>query len=329
MSRVISIHAPRTGSDFIAFSQQRKVQISIHAPRTGSDKERREQARIEAISIHAPRTGSDVSGAMEDADGEISIHAPRTGSDPLESRNASKSKKFQSTLPARGATKKTKAEEIQQPISIHAPRTGSDAAGAIRRHDYEHFNPRSPHGERHNPCGIYGAVGCHFNPRSPHGERRVWLSQIAGFLQFQSTLPARGATLSMFPEDLKRLFQSTLPARGATPEGRANAQSRISIHAPRTGSDITFCRILLIYHRFQSTLPARGATSVYHCYFFTYSFQSTLPARGATRKHARKPVFRRISIHAPRTGSDVWVTAYARQELISIHAPRTGSDSAK
>ena len=33
--------------------------ISIHAPRTGSDPERRSAACPRSISIHAPRTGSD------------------------------------------------------------------------------------------------------------------------------------------------------------------------------------------------------------------------------------------------------------------------------
>ena len=36
--QLISIHAPRTGSDEAAIRQQEKdAQISIHAPRTGSD----------------------------------------------------------------------------------------------------------------------------------------------------------------------------------------------------------------------------------------------------------------------------------------------------
>ena len=35
-----------------------------------------------------------------------------------------------------------------------------------------------------------------------------------------------------------------------------------------------------------------------------------------------------ISIHAPREGGDVWITAWARLRLqISIHAPREGGDS--
>ena len=36
-----------------------------------------------------------------------------------------------------------------------------------------------------------------------------------------------------------------------------------------------------------------------------------------------------ISIHAPRTGSDILQEAASAMGLISIHAPRTGSDSAK
>ena len=37
-------------------------------------------------------------------------------------------------------------------------------------------------------------------------------------------------------------------------------------------------------------------------------------------------VIRRISIHAPRTGSDREYAASVTETEISIHAPRTGSD---
>ncbi len=59
--------------------------ISIHAPRTGSDDRRAaEHAACEAISIHAPRTGSDGGAAGQPRSlGRISIHAPRTESDAL------------------------------------------------------------------------------------------------------------------------------------------------------------------------------------------------------------------------------------------------------
>ena len=56
--------------------------------------------------------------------------------------------------------------------------------------------------------------------------------------EFQSTLPARGATRLQTPVNSKQVFQSTLPARGAT---------KLSTY-PRAAKT------------FQSTLPARGAT---------------------------------------------------------------------
>ena len=102
-----------------------------------------------------------------------------------------------------------------------------------------------------------------FNPRSPHGERRA-----------------------------NRLHRNTVA-------------HRISIHAPRTGSDLP----LEIY------------------FLVLVEFQSTLPARGATRSKCRCRLEFGISIHAPRTGSDLAVSCMRMLLSISIHAPRTGSDS--
>ena len=56
------------------------------------------------ISIHAPRTGSDFAGTNTGKCSLISIHAPRTGSDYSTHYKYQRSKRFQSTLPARGAT---------------------------------------------------------------------------------------------------------------------------------------------------------------------------------------------------------------------------------
>ncbi len=58
---LISIHAPRTGSDGKRLHLFYQWVISIHAPRTGSDAKLLRQNGVEiGISIHAPRTGSDV-----------------------------------------------------------------------------------------------------------------------------------------------------------------------------------------------------------------------------------------------------------------------------
>ena len=168
---LISIHAPRTGSDFedvpgvkllvfqstlpargaTAFVDEACLsdEISIHAPRTGSDYQVLADLPVTIeISIHAPRTGSDCAAACGSSRRKISIHAPRTGSDTVLLLAVAVGAKFQSTLPARGAT--THLRESRKGVA--------------------HFNPRSPHGERQR--GTHGTLTpLYFNPRSPHGER--------------------------------------------------------------------------------------------------------------------------------------------------------------
>ena len=84
-------------------------------------------------------------------------------------------------------------------------------------------------------------------------------------LAFQSTLPARGATVMRGLAACTRTFQSTLPARGATSGGWLHIETET----------------------FQSTLPARGATRFRRRGARNKAFQSTLPARGATARPAR------------------------------------------
>ncbi len=58
---MISIHAPRMGSDVLGFvGIGVALDISIHAPRMGSDEGQPFRGGgAEEISIHAPRMGSD------------------------------------------------------------------------------------------------------------------------------------------------------------------------------------------------------------------------------------------------------------------------------
>ena len=146
---------------------------------------------------------------------------------------------FQSTLPARGATHQGVLCRCKvRKISIHAPRTGSDDCPQPADSHGSHFNPRSPHGERRSRGCSRRRSAAHFNPRSPHGERRQGArkASVRGYFNprsphgerpcppggetppttFQSTLPARGATLIENFRKTAKTFQSTLPARGAT-----------------------------------------------------------------------------------------------------------------
>ena len=61
-----------------------------------------------------------------EARGLISIHAPLAGSDRLPAKRGDADLAFQSTLPSRGATKKTVSLDYNNIISIHAPLAGSD-----------------------------------------------------------------------------------------------------------------------------------------------------------------------------------------------------------
>ena len=127
-----------------------------------------------------------------------------------------------------------------------------------------------------------------------------------------------------------KVFQSTLPARGATLRGfPALPAPEISIHAPRTGSDVDVVHLAEKFPVFQSTLPARGATSdgARRCRRCS-GFQSTLPARGATYRLSHAP--RRPWHFNPRSphGERHCPPPHSiRIGKISIHAPRTGSDA--
>ena len=102
---------------------------------------------------------------------------------------------FQSTLPVWGATSRFDTIVVDSGISIHAPRVGSDSKIISGLQGLQHFNPRSPCGERPHCLTSRKFKSMYFNPRSPCGERL--------FLAENCHFPVR-----------------------------------ISIHAPRVGSDI-------------------------------------------------------------------------------------------
>ena len=122
----------------------------------------------------------------------------------------------------------------------------------------------------------------------------------------------------------------------------------ISIHAPRAGATShqmlpeyclfhfnprSPCRerrdqlcTCCLHMSFQSTLPVQGATRIPEMFYSCNKFQSTLPVQGATVFHTSCGLACRISIHAPRAGSDKTVIDNNPGRDISIHAPRAGSD---
>ena len=126
-------------------------------------------------------------------------------------------REFQPTLPMRGATHQRSIGAASWGISTHAPHAGSDSVlslvpsmETISTHaphagsdgnryrscaGQHNFNPRSPCGERRSSkCAR--ARKKNFNPRSPCGERLGEHRQDRAAVQFQPTLPMRGATFS-------------------------------------------------------------------------------------------------------------------------------------
>ena len=260
-------------------------------------------------------------------------------------------------------------------ISIHAPRVGSDDNQVKEFLGQLNFNPRSPCGERHNifyadnqaaefqsTLPVWGAtttavapptvssISIHaprvgsdcqaivsllrrsdFNPRSPCGER-----------------PRLAPQSSPAP----KIFQSTLPVWGATGLIDANVSSlKISIHAPRVGSDPFTVEVCAISRIFQSTLPVWGATRYSRGNQFWAIFQSTLPVWGATSSscltspaeetfQSTLPVWGATRFSSillpyssdfnPRSPCGERRACYGPPGCggsISIHAPRVGSDS--
>ena len=142
--------------------------ISIHAPREGSDRQTRRAFCIQLISIHAPREGSDVVPiAPCDLGKQISIHAPREGSDRTRCPAQTTLSEFLSTLPARGATRITSDTGAASRISIHAPREGSDPPPSIKLASGPNFYPRSPRGERQ----LFSTAWIKLSPISIHAPR--------------------------------------------------------------------------------------------------------------------------------------------------------------
>ncbi len=188
---------------------------------------------------------------------------PPRGGRQRRPKNFRRSTSFQSTPPARGATwwpRDGYAPETD--ISIHAPREGGDGGGDV-------------------PIIHKG----NFNPRPPRGGRRIPAADLSACRPFQSTPPARGATLLEVNKMVKiRIISIHAPREGGDGHITQNSGNNrlISIHAPREGGDFNVLKIKPTIALFQSTPPARGATHRLLGSKGAEEFQSTPPARGAT-----------------------------------------------
>ena len=160
----------------------------------------------------------------------------------------------------RGATPAKDAADYKILISIHAPHAGSD----------------------HRPSGRH--PGCLISIHAPHaGSDEHFHRPMRSVIEFQSTLPMRGATA---PCDIPQ------------------SQAGISIHAPHAGSDHTQMVMWAYPYDFNPRSPCGERPGSVCCCPHTQRFQSTLPMRGATLPLTAFRKAFSISIHAPHAGSD-------------------------
>ena len=253
----ISIHAPRTGSDLTgAFANAAGQDFNPRSPHGERPPLLKSLIRVWSFQSTLPARGATcLSISLPSASyhfnprsphGErlatlphaykqprISIHAPRTGSDQLYELGMLSPTQFQSTLPARGATRKLlatlSARSHFNPRSPHGERRYRAKTTAARM---KHFNPRSPHGER-RPRMVASSAARNFNPRSPHGERHTAAVVRLTTWYFNPRSPHGERPLNAYGITETKAFQSTLPARGATYRAKTTA-ARMKHFNPRS-----------------------------------------------------------------------------------------------
>ncbi len=148
-----------------------------------------------------------------------------------------------------------------------------------------HFNPRSPRGERRHTLVLSRTRVPHFNPRSPRGER-LRNTRAAGTAFSISIHAPRGGS------DKSEIRITACRNQNFNP--RSPRGERLPCYSPMIG-----------WRKFQSTLPAGGATNT-GAYSLTgnQDFNPRSP-RGERRTHLSAGAGENlISIHAPRGGSD-------------------------
>ena len=123
---------------------------------------------------------------------------------------------FQSTPPARGATRTVPGLAAPAAISIHAPREGGDDGQISARCPVFAFQSTPPARGATRTASCKALQTKDFNPRPPRGGRllRAWHPAVRGNF---NPRPPRGGRLQNTTRDIiDAIFQSTPPARGAT-----------------------------------------------------------------------------------------------------------------
>ena len=147
--------------------------ISIHAPRTGSDENRmRECGQAPDFNPRSPHGERPDTQSDKRRGKNFNPRSPHGERRKLVKRGCFRFD-FNPRSP-HGERRQPSVRPSARPADFN-PRSphGERLHNAIYRRSGANFNPRSPHGERRSGRGD-AERKANFNPRSPHGERRDW-----------------------------------------------------------------------------------------------------------------------------------------------------------
>ena len=303
--RLISTHAPRTGSDERDLFRRDGGKISTHAPRTGSDYFLRFTHYDSSISTHAPRTGSDGGSPSAAAGAAFQPTLPARGATPPQAAH-SRASAFQPTLPARGATPPQAAHSRASAFQPTLPARGATPSSSIWAMPFV-FQPTLPARGATGRLSKSRTRSGNFNPRSPHGERLGRFRSRLSSGEISTHAPRTGSDVSLRSDAPTGADISTHAPRTGSDAPAWQRPPRwppISTHAPRTGSDRLRRDAFPSGRYFNPRSPhgERRTTAARSCGGCT--FQPTLPARGATAAHAeglhRRADFNPRSPHGER-----------------------------
>ena len=213
------------------------------------------------ISIHAPREGGDIRDAIATAY-YITFQStpPARGATRNDQQANMDGVVFQSTPPARGATSQQTRRFSLLVFQSTPPARGATLMMSILRSMLEFQSTPPARGATRIKARFKLFVLISIHAPREGGDYAIHTLDLSDY-QFQSTPPARGATYRSHIRWDRRRFQSTPPARGATVGHFQIAPTVfISIHAPREGGDSGKSPPSSNVSEFQSTPPARGAT---------------------------------------------------------------------
>ena len=129
---VISIHAPRVGSDTrTPVRWTRPENFNPRSPCGERPLSRQLGDCCCEFQSTLPVWGATIGQRLPCPDATISIHAPRVGSDPVPTMRPTVITNFNPRSPCGERHRSTWRENPSPSISIHAPRVGSDISAAI------------------------------------------------------------------------------------------------------------------------------------------------------------------------------------------------------